>query len=78
MPSVRTRKIRQHLLPGPQLAVCLLDKLKALKPSNSSRKWKIAVNLPHGKRSSKSTDIVTAAVASAMCCRVFWGEFTGF
>ena len=35
-------------------------------------------NLPHGKRSSKSTDIVTAAVASAMCCRFFWEEFTGF
>ena len=60
------------------VAVCFLDKLKALTPSNLFRKWKKAVSLLHGKSSCKSTDVVTAAVASAMCCRVFWGEFSGF
>ena len=33
------------------MAVSLLDRLKALKPSDLSRKQKIAVNPPHGKRS---------------------------
>ena len=56
----------------------LLERLKVPKPSNLSRKRKIAGNLPRGKRLCKNTDAVTTAVASAMCCIFFWGEFIGF
>ena len=43
-------------------SVSLLDRVKALKPSDLSRKQKIAVNLPHGKRLCKSINVATAAV----------------
>ena len=41
--------------------------LKASKPFDLSRKRKIAVNLPCGKHSCKSTNVVTAVVALATC-----------
>ena len=40
--------------------VSLLDRLKAPKPSDLSRKRKVDVNPPCGKRSCKSTNVATA------------------
>ena len=55
--------------------VSLLDQLKAPKPSDLSRKRKVAVNPPCGKHLCKSTNVVTAVGTVKPQQRV--AEFSG-